>query len=106
MVQHIGETYVLVKDILTLHGKTRAVALYNPSDKEVEMCLSFSEVDLGGKVKVRDLFEHKDLGELEGSLSVVVPAHATRIYKLEAESRLNRYIYEAETAYLHDYQEI
>lgn len=106
VVQHIGETYVLVKDILTLHGKTRAVALYNPSDKEVEMCLSFSEVDLGGKVKVRDLFEHKDLGELEGSLSAVVPAHATRIYKLEAESRLDRYIYEAETAYLHDYQEI
>ena len=106
VVQHIGETYVLVKDILTLHGKTRAVALYNPSDKEVEMCLSFSEVDLGGKVKVRDLFEHKDLGELEGFLSVVVPAHATRIYKLEAESRLDRYIYEAETAYLHDYQEI
>ena len=106
VVQHIGETYVLVKDILTLHGKTRAVALYNPSDKEVEMCLSFSEVDLGGKVKVRDLFEHQDMGEYEGSLSAIVPAHATRIYKLEAENRLDRYIYEAETAFLHDYQEI
>ena len=106
VVQHVGETYVLVKDILTLHGKTRAVALYNPSDKEVEMCLSFSEVDLGGKVKVRDLFEHQDMGEYEGSLSAIVPAHATRIYKLEAENRLDRYIYEAETAFLHDYQEI
>ena len=51
VLQHIGETYVLVKDILTLHGNTRAVALYNPSDREEEMCLSFSEVDLGGKVK-------------------------------------------------------
>ena len=106
VVQHIGVTYVLVKDILTLHGKTRVVALYNPSDKEVEMCLSFSEVDLGGKVKVRDLFEHQDMGEYEGSLSAIVPAHATRIYKLEAENRLDRYIYEAETAFLHDYQEI
>ena len=106
VVQHIGETYVLAKDILTQHGKTRAVALYNPSDREVEMCLSFSEVDLGGKVKVRDLFEHQDLGEMEGGLSVAVPPHATRIYKLEAEKRLQRYIYEAETAFLHDYQEI
>jgi hypothetical protein len=106
VVQHIGETYVLVKDILTLHGNTRAVALYNPSDREEEMCLSFSEVDLGGKVRVRDLFEHQDLGEMEGGLSVVVPPHATRIYKLEAEQRLERYIYEAETAFLHDYQEI
>ena len=106
VVQHIGETYVLVKDILTLHGNTRAVALYNPSDREEVMCLSFSEVDLGGKVMVRDLFEHQDLGEMEGALSVVVPAHATRIYKLEAEQRLERYIYEAETAFMHDYQEI
>ena len=106
VVQHIGETYVLTKDILSLHGKTRAAALYNPSDREREMCLSFSEVDLGGKVKVRDLFEHQDLGEMEGSLSVVVPPHATRIYKLEAERRLPRYMYEAETAFLHDYQEI
>lgn len=106
VVQHIGETYVLVKDILTLHGNTRAVALYNPSDREEEMCISFSEVDLGGKVRVRDLFEHQDLGEKEGGLSVLVPPHATRIYKLEADTRLDRYIYEAETAFLHDYQEI
>ena len=106
VVQHVGETYILVKDILALHGNTRAVALYNPSDREVEMCLSFSEVDLGGKVKVRDLFKHQDLGEKVGSLSVVVPPHGTRIYKLEAENRLDRYIYEAETGFMHDYQEI
>ena len=106
VVQHIGETYVLVKDILTLHGNTRAVALYNPSDRQEEMCISFSEVDLGGKVRVRDLFEHQDLGEMEGALSAIVPPHATRIYKLEAEQRLTRYIYEAETAFMHDYQEI
>ena len=106
VVQHNGETYVLVKDILELHGNTRAVAFYNPSDREEEMCISFSEVDLGGKVKVRDLFEHQDLGEKEGAFSVIVPPHATRIYKLEAEKRLDRYVYEAETAFLHDYQEI
>lgn len=106
VVQHIGETYVLAKDILSLHGKTRAVALYNPSDREEEMCISFSEVDLGGQVMVRDLFEHEDMGTMEGALTVVVPPHGTRIYKFQAETRLERYIYEAETAFLHDYQEI
>jgi hypothetical protein len=39
-------------------------------------------------------------------MSVSVPPHATRIYKLEAETRLDRYIYEAETAFMQDYQEI
>ena len=106
VVQHIGETYVLAKDILSLHGLTRAVALYNPSDREELMCVSFSELDLSGRVKVRDLFEHEDLGEMEGGLTVSVPPHGTRIYRLEAEQRLERYIYEAETAFLHDYQEI
>ena len=106
VVQHHGETYILAKDILSLHGKTRAVAFYNPSDREVEMYLSFSEVDLGGQVTARDLFEHKEIGTMEKGMSVSVPPHATRIYKLEAETRLDRYIYEAETAFMHDYQEI
>ena len=106
VVQHIGDTYVLVKDILNLHSTTRAVALYNPSDKPVQMCISFSELELGGKVSVRDLFEHKDLGQMENALAVMVPAHGTRIYSLNAEKRLPRYLYEAETAFLNDYQEI
>ena len=106
VVQHIGDTYVLVKDLQTLHGTTRAVALYNPSDKDVLMNVSFSELDLGGKVAVRDLFEHKDLGTMQQTLSVVVPAHGTRIYRLTADQRLERYVYEAETAFLHDYQQV
>ncbi|WP_081773255.1 carbohydrate-binding protein [Prevotella sp. P6B4] len=106
VVQHIGDTYVLVKDIQNLHSTTRAVALYNPSDKPVQMCVSFGELELGGKVTIRDLFEHEDLGQMEHALSVLVPAHGTRIYSLNAEQRLTRYLYEAETAFLHDYQEV
>lgn len=106
VVQHQGETYVLVKDIMTLNGTTRAVALYNPSDNEALMTISFDDLDLGGIVKVRDLFEHKDLGEINGALSVLVPAHGTRIYRLDADKRLEQYLYEAETAYLSEYQEI
>lgn len=106
VVQHQGDTYVLVKDLLKLNGTTRAVALYNPSDSEVAMSVSFDELDLGGTVMVRDLYERRDLGAMQGALSAVVPPHGTRIYRLEAERRLERYIYEAETAHLGDYQEI
>ena len=106
VVQHVGDTYVLVKDLQQLYGKTRAVALYNPSDKETDMSIKFTDLDLDGVVKVRDLYENKDLGEMTDQISVTVPAHGTRIYRLEAETRLERNLYEAETAYLGKYQEI
>ena len=106
VVQHVGDTYVLVKDLEQLYGKTRAVALYNPSDKKVDMSIQFTDLDLDGAVKVRDLYENEDLGEMTGQISVAVPAHGTRIYRLDAETRLERNLYEAETAYLGKYQEI
>ena len=98
--------YVLVKDVDEKYGLNRAVAFYNPTDAAIEMSVAFSQVDLAGKVKVRDLFEKKDKGVYEESFSVTVPAHGTRIYRLKAEERLERKVYEAETAWLTDYQEI
>lgn len=98
--------YVLVKDVVEKYGKKRAIAFYNPTDGEITMSINFSEVDLGGAVKVRDLFEKKDLGTFEKSYEVTIPAHGTRIYKLEAENRIERRVYEAETAWLTGYQEI
>ena len=98
--------YVLVKDVEEKYGTKRAIAFYNPTDAAISMSINFSEVDLGGAVKVRDLFEKADKGTYEGSYQVNVPAHGTRIYKLEAEQRLERRVYEAETAWLTGYQEI
>ncbi|MBO4215732.1 MAG: alpha-galactosidase [Bacteroidaceae bacterium] len=106
VVQHVGDTYVLVKDLEQLYGKTRAVALYNPSNKAADMSIKFTDLDLDGTVKVRDCYEQQDLGEMTGQLAVTVPAHGTRIYRLEAETRLERNLYEAENAYLGKYQEI
>ncbi len=103
---HHGDTYVLVKDIEKRFSNTRAVAFYNPSDTEQQMAMAFSDVDLAGKVQVRDLYTHTDLGPMEGILKATVPAHGCRIYRLEAQERLERNIYEAETAYLSSYQEI
>lgn len=106
VVKKVAGAYVLVKDVETLQGMKRAVAFYNPTDAAVSMGISFKELDLGGKVKVRDLFEKEDLGEFESRFVVEVPPHATRIYKMEAEERVERTKYEAETAWLSAYQEL
>ena len=106
VVKRDGGGYVLVKDIEVLNGTKRVVAFYNPTDAQLSMSVDFSQLDLGGEVAVRDLFEKKDKGIYEGTLSATVPAHGTRIYKLTAEERLERTIYEAETAWLSCYQEI
>lgn len=106
VVQHQGDTYVLAKDIERLYGTTRAVAFYNPSDKSADMSISLADLDLGGTVQVRDLYESADLDPVTDKLAVTVPAHGTRIYRLQAEQRFERVLYEAETAYLGKYQEI
>ena len=106
VVDRMNGGYVLVKDVEEKYGTKRAVAFYNPTDAAIDMSIAFSKVDLAGEVAVRDLFAKKNVGVYEGSYSVTVPAHGTRIYKLTAEERLERTLYEAETAWLTDYQEI
>jgi hypothetical protein len=50
--------------------------------------------------------ERADVGEFENEVCVKVRPHAARFFRLDAEKRLDRVIYEAETAYLSDYSEI
>ena len=98
--------HILVKDIETQNGTKRAFALYNPNDDARSATIKFSQIDLAGKVQLRDVFQKKDLGDFENQYEVTIPAHGTRIYVAEGETRLERTRYEAETAYISDYQEI
>ena len=98
--------HILVKDIETQNGTKRAFALYNPNDDARAATIKFSQIDLAGKVQLRDVFQKKDLGDFENQYEVTIPAHGTRIYVAEGETRLERARYEAETAYISDYQEI
>ena len=114
-------TYVFVKDIETLEGTTRAIALYNPSETPKFVSIDYADIQLEGVTQVRDLYEHLDLvvtgkkakryakanAEFTGStLTRMVTAHGCRIYKVTADTRLERSLYEAETAYLSSYQEL
>ena len=102
----VNGCHLLVKDIEVRGGTKRAFAVYNPGDSGKKATVNFSSIDLGGKVRLRDVFEQQDLGEFESQYEVTVPAHATRIYVAEADERLERRRYEAETAYIGAYQEI
>ena len=105
LVRKTDGVSLFVKDIVQQIGQMRAVAIYNSTDEEKEFTLDFAEVDLGGKVEVRDLFGQQSLGEfISGKLVVKVKPHDTKIYRLKGELRYERQIYEAETAWLDTYQ--
>ena len=106
VVEKENACYILVKDVEELYGKKRAVAVYNPTDAQKTVSVNYGMLDLAGEVKARDLFERTDVGTFTGEMSVTVPAHGTRIYTLEAAERLERTVYEAETAWLSEYQEL
>lgn len=105
-MQHEGEGYVLVKDIEQLRGNMRAAALYNPSDSTCDFHVPLELLELGGKVKVRDLVKQKDEGTVQGYLSYTLPPHSVKILRLKAEQRLEPTRYEAEWAYLPLYNDL
>lgn len=66
-----------------------------------------SDIDLEGTVQIRDLFTGQDLQAVtEGSMRISVGRHDTRIFRLRGERRMERTVYEAETAWLERYQDI
>ncbi len=103
-----GECFILVKDIKTLQGKERAVAIYNPSDSEQSVSFDPATIDLGGDVALYDCIAQQALEawSRDGRGTFKVPAHGVKILRAKGEKRLERKRYEAETAYIQAYQEI
>lgn len=106
VVQHENSGYVLVKDIVKKRGNVRAVALYNPSDTHCTFHVPFPTLELDGKVKVRDVVKQQSEGTKTDGLSYELPAHSVKILRLEAEQRLEPVRYEAEWAYLPQYNDL
>jgi len=98
--------YVFAKDIETLNGTKRAVALYNPTDRNCHFDISPAQLLLGGKITARDLIERKDLGKIRGNIVKDVPAHSTVVLMLNATERIEQTVYEAEHAYLPLYNDL
>lgn len=101
-----GDCVTLVKDIAQPYGLERVMSVTNLGDTPQTVKVDMKDLDLGGKVSVRELTERKDLAPVRKSLSVTLPPHATRVYRLKGSKRLERELYEAETGYIETYQEL
>lgn len=99
--------YLYAKDLRKLHGKVRAVAVYNSTDMPQTFRLRPQEVLLDGKVRAFDLVNHTSR-TLQGDeeLVLTLAPHDTHLFRFEGGKRLMRQVYEAETAWLNRYQEL
>ena len=104
VVQHEGETYVFVKDILRRHGRERAVALYNPSDSAASFSVPAGVLEFTGEMRLRDLNLRSDLAPC-GVIEMTLPPHTAKILKVEGE-RIEPVLYEAEWGYCPDFTAI
>jgi len=105
VIDRKDEVYVFAKDLKKLHGPQRAVAITNLSEDPQQMTLDLGKAGFEGSVKVRDAVNHQDLPNQTTSFNVSIPAHGTQVFILTG--RRNQPIrYEAETAWLKEYQEL
>lgn len=101
-----GGAYQLVKDAEKSFGTARYVALYNSNDAEYTFEVKSRDFDLDGEIAVFDLVRRADIGVFTNMTKVTVRPHAARFFLLDAQRRIDRKVYEAETAYLTDYSEL
>ena len=104
VIQHESETYVLAKDVLKIRGNTRAVALYNPSEKEYCFRVPSQIMEFEGMLQIRDLNENKDLG-LSSSIEMTLPPHSAKVLLVKGK-RIEPHRYEAEWGYCPDFTAI
>lgn len=106
VVQHENGGYVFVKDIEKKCGTVRAVALYNPTDAACSFDVPLSVIELEGKCRIRDLVKRKDEASTDKSICFDVPAHGVKILRVEGKKRIEPVVYEAEQAFLNDFDDL
>jgi alpha-galactosidase len=65
-----------------LTGGRVAVGLFNLGDEADELSVDLGELGLRGPVGARNLWERRDVGEVEDRLSVAVPGHGAQLIQL------------------------
>jgi alpha-galactosidase len=61
-----------------------AVGLFNRDEMDMPVAVSWNELGITGRRKVRDLWRQKDLGTFDSGLSRIVPRHGTMFVKVSA----------------------
>jgi alpha-galactosidase len=76
-----GDLLVYAKE---LEDGSKAVGLFNRSEKETEIVAPFSSIGVNGKQIVRDLWRQKDLGEFQGEFKAKVAPHGVIFVRLRS----------------------
>jgi alpha-galactosidase len=74
-VKKISEQGALVVAARPLMHQTWAVGLFNRGDAAAKVSVTWKELGLHGKLQVRDLWAHKELGRVADQFSADVPSH-------------------------------
>jgi alpha-galactosidase len=61
---------------------TKAVGLFNRWELPQTVTVNWSDLNLSGPQKVRDLWRQKDLGEFDGKFSIEVPRHGVELIRV------------------------
>lgn len=61
------------------------VAMFNLSLKENRVCFDLEKENLKDAYKVRDLWEHENIGKVQGQICAVIPPHGAVLYRLSKQ---------------------
>lgn len=75
-----GEQEIWVKE---MEDGSKTVALFNKSSQTGEMTLKWTDIGLTGAHSVRDIWLRKELGKVNGSLSMAVPSHGVALIRIQ-----------------------
>ncbi|MEP7280278.1 MAG: glycoside hydrolase family 27 protein [Bacteroidota bacterium] len=79
-----GDVQILARD---LKDGAKAVGLFNTGLKGQIASVSFLDLKVNGKQKIRDLWLHKDLGQFKSKFSVHVPPHGVVLIKVSPKAK-------------------
>jgi alpha-galactosidase len=71
--------FVLVKE---LEDGSKAVGLFNLGEQPAKLAVSWTELGVSGKQRVRDLWRQKDLGKFNQEFQTDVPRHGVLMVRL------------------------
>ncbi len=105
VVQRQGDVYVVAKDMEKLHGQKRAVVVMNLTDRPQTIAVDMAALGFTGSVQVHDCFSKADTNQSSATMSVTIAPHDSKAYFFTG-ARRDKQVYQAEEAWLHDYQHL
>jgi alpha-galactosidase len=78
-IRHTEDELVLAKP---MEDGSIALGLFNLSEVERELRVTWEELDIEGPHRVRDVWRHTDLDDTEGSYSATVARHGVQFVRM------------------------